>query len=343
MRIWYSVAGEGRGHAYRTIPIVKFLKKRHVVDLFAGDVSFPLLREFNPDFIASLRIIYRKNSVSNYLTFFYNFFRLPFFIISFFRLFIYAVRNYPDVLINDFEPLSNYVAKILRIPCITVDNEAVIISTEYHVPARFRWNARKVRWLVSLISPFANKRIIPTFFYPKLQDKNAVLCSPVMQNEVFSKKARVGKHVLVYQTSKTNDALLPALLGVPEVRFVVYGFECEARMKNVEFKRTGFLYDLRSCSAVITNGGFTLMTEALALGKPVLSLPVLGQFEQVLNGLYLDKIGFGMCSFETSADVIRNFLHKKEKFRRELQRLPKASNRQFFDTLEKVLIEIKNG
>ena len=44
---------------------------------------------------------------------------------------------------------------------------------------------------------------------------------------------------------------------------------------------------------MIAGGGFTLMGEAVYLHKPMLSVPVRGQFEQVLNGRYLEKLGYG--------------------------------------------------
>lgn len=46
---------------------------------------------------------------------------------------------------------------------------------------------------------------------------------------------------------------------------------------NLQFKNFNedeFYRDLASCRAVITNGGFSLMTEALYLQKPILSVPV---------------------------------------------------------------------
>ena len=59
------------------------------------------------------------------------------------------------------------------------------------------------------------------------------------------------------------------------------------------FSETVFLDDLRSARAVIAGGGFSLLSECVYLHKPVLSIPVEGQFEQVLNARYLEKLGYG--------------------------------------------------
>ncbi len=45
---------------------------------------------------------------------------------------------------------------------------------------------------------------------------------------------------------------------------------------------------------MVAGGGYTLMSEAVYLHKPLLSVPVEGQFEQVLNALYLEQLGYGV-------------------------------------------------
>ncbi len=334
MNILYCVAGEGRGHAFRTIPIIEHLRKKHEVVLFAGDVSFPLLKKFKPQKISSLRIIYFNNRVSNICSLFINLLKLPWHIASIFRIGMHIVRHKPDILINDFETFSSYLARIFGVPIITVDNHGAILTAKYDVPKRFWLNAAKVWLVVKLLSPFANARVVPTFF--QLPCKNAILVPPVVREDVLALKPKIKKHILVYQTSKSNKKLIPAMLA-QNAEFVVYGFGDRPKLENITFvgwDQNRFLKDFASCNAVITNGGFTLITEALALKKPILSLPIIGQFEQVLNGYYLQKLGLGMCSYETNAEVIREFIEKKETIRKQLQKLPTHSNKQFLHALD---------
>lgn len=341
MRILYCIAGEGRGHAYRTIPIVEHLKQKgHEIILFAGDVSFPLLQQFRPCKISSLRIIYINNSVSNFLSLTTNLLRLPWHLVSILKLTYHMLKNKPDVLINDFETFSNYLAKLLGIPIITVDNESIITSAKIEFPKKFWLNAAKVKLVVKILSPFANKRIIPTFFYPKLKEKNAVLAPPIIRNEILSQKPTIKKHILVYQTSKSNKSLIPALRKFNE-EFVVYGFGKKSNENNISYgdDQQKFITDLASCNAVITNGGFMLITEAIALGKPILSLPITGQFEQVLNGLYLEKLKLGTCSFETNEKTIKEFLQTKEKVRKN-HKIRKQSNKQFYAVLDNAINKV---
>ena len=59
--------------------------------------------------------------------------------------------------------------------------------------------------------------------------------------------------------------------------------------------------DLASSKAVMATAGFTLMSEALWLKKPMLALPMAGQFEQQLNGHCLEQMGLGKNAPEPNA------------------------------------------
>jgi UDP:flavonoid glycosyltransferase YjiC (YdhE family) len=49
---------------------------------------------------------------------------------------------------------------------------------------------------------------------------------------------------------------------------------------------------------VIAGGGFTLMGEAVYLHKPMLSVPIERQFEQIMNGRWLQHLGYGRTADE---------------------------------------------
>ncbi len=48
----------------------------------------------------------------------------------------------------------------------------------------------------------------------------------------------------------------------------------------------GFIEALRTARGVVAGGGFSLLSEAVYLGKPILSIPLRGQFEQTMNARY---------------------------------------------------------
>lgn len=106
--------------------------------------------------------------------------------------------------------------------------------------------------------------------------------------------------------------LVPALRAVTGTRFLVYGSgRGEGEDGNVSFRgfdEARFIADLATARAVIANGGFTTLAEALWLGKPVLSLPLVGQAEQELNAAWLDRLGLGVRAGAIEPAVVRAFL-----------------------------------
>jgi hypothetical protein len=95
----------------------------------------------------------------------------------------------------------------------------------------------------------------------------------------------------------------------------------------------GFLEDLVSACGVITGGGFSLLSEAVYLGKPVLSIPLRGQFEQLMNARYLQREGFGMCAPAIDAPTLSAFLDGLDGFHHRLGDYVQDGNVEALDTI----------
>src|SRR5262249_15499586 len=104
---------------------------------------------------------------------------------------------------------------------------------------------------------------------------------------------------LVYTTGEGNHELAAALARsgmecrIYGVRRGITEEQVEGTLRYQPFSEERFIDDLASCRAVVAGGGFTLMGEAVYLHKPMLAVPVVRQFEQVLNARYLRLQGFG--------------------------------------------------
>jgi uncharacterized protein (TIGR00661 family) len=193
--------------------------------------------------------------------------------------------------------------------------------------------------------PACDHYVITTFFYPPLRpkyEKDTTLVPPILRQSVLDakKKARAGEHVLVYQTSASDTKLVDELNRVKGEKFVVYGLRKNARHGNCtlkEFSEDGFVDDLAAARAVVCNGGLSLIGEAVFLGKPIFSVPVQNQYEQVLNARYLEELGYGLGAEKIEADVLRLFLAEAPKFASRVARHKQDGNRDLFDVVDGVL------
>jgi len=340
-RILYGVAGEGLGHAVRSKTLIEHLQKKHKVKIVTASKPYQYLSKyFDTEEIDYFNIIYRNNTAAPVLTFLNNLIRLPIIEIKSFKIFKIIKKFKPDLIITDFEPYVDYYAYLMNIPVISIDNQHIVTDAEHkNIPNKFPIDKFITKTIIKFFIIKANKTFINTYYNVKSNKKNSVLIKPLLRNEIFKLKPKDGKHILVYQTSKSNKKLIDILQKIDE-KFIVYGFYKYKNLGNVilkDRKEKEFLKDLSSCKAVITNGGFTLITEALYLKKPILSIPVKKQYEQILNGIYLDRLGYGMFSKETSIKEIKSFIKNIFKYKNKLKAYKKYNNNEALKKIDQVI------
>ena len=77
------------------------------------------------------------------------------------------------------------------------------------------------------------------------------------------------------------------------------------------------------------------------LGKPMLSVPLQGQFEQTLNALYLAKLGYGEYHRELSEPAIAQFLARAPDYAKNVAAHRQDRNTAILAKLDALLAEIK--
>jgi uncharacterized protein (TIGR00661 family) len=308
MRILYGVVGEGMGHAMRSRVILEHLfAAGHEVEIMASGRAAEFLRKHFAargwvHRIHGMHIVYEDNRVRRGTTLWTNVLAgtaaLPAQIGAYFEL---VSRFRAQLVISDFESWTYLYAKTHGVPILSIDNMQVLnrcnIDTEL-IDAHLRDFALTKAFVKSKL-PFCDHYLIATFFRLPTRKPHTSLFPPILRPEIVNAPAHRGEHLLVYQTAEGYDSLPDALkqLGM-ECR--IYGFRrgltedvVEQKLRFRPFSETTFIEDLASARAVIAGGGFTLMGEAVYLKKPMLAVPVRGQFEQLLNAYYLQKLGYG--------------------------------------------------
>lgn len=345
-KILYSVAGEGLGHAVRSKAVIESLAYRNKVRIAASSKSYLYLSKFfDAEEIDYFNIIYLNNKAANLLTFFSNFIRFPVILARGWKILRIINEFKPDIIITDFEPLVSYFAYFKKIPLISIDNQHIITNALHkNIPKKYWLDAIITKLVIKLFIVKSRKFFINSFYNCRLKDKNSVLIKPLLRKEIINSKTSDKNHILVYQTSKSNNGLINELQKINE-KFIVYGFYENKNLGNVILKDVGekeFLKDLASCKAVITNGGFTLISEALYLEKPILSIPVKRQFEQTLNAIYLEKMGYGIHAEGTSREIIEKFINDIPKFRKKLMGYKKYGNGEALRKINRAITEYCN-
>jgi uncharacterized protein (TIGR00661 family) len=338
--ILYGVNGEGSGHSTRAKEVISHLQqqghKLHVVSFDRGlrnlSESFPVKEIFG------LSLTYVNNRVRYKRTLASNLIKAPRAARSLKTLSHLVDEENIELVITDFEPLTCHVGHRKRLPVIAIDNQHAITNTVVSLPRGFARDVAAVRLVTRMMTPHADAYFVLSFFSAPVKRRNTFLFPPIVRQEVLSAKAQTGDYVLVYVTSPAKE--LAALLKQVRCKFVAYGFGTEGQDGNILFKKPsmdGFLSDLAGAKAVIANAGFSLVSEALYLGKPYLAIPVKNQFEQTFNAYYVGKLGYGAWWQDLGKEQIESFLFNLPLYAENLQSYSRAGNGAILAKLDELI------
>lgn len=330
--IFYCICGEGMGHAIRSSVIIDRIKDKYDVYIFSSNRAYKYLNEKfdNVYKIGGFNTVYINNKVSNTKTLINALKRNPLNIKEGYEeLYKKARKLSPDVIVTDFEIYATMVSKLLSIPLISLDNIHMITQTAIDYPPKHQGEMLKAKGVIKSYVIKPKIHILTSFFYPKIKPKKrAVLYPPVIREDILKLEPTIEDHIIVYQTSKESVKLVEQLKSLNE-KFIVYGFNKDEVDENLTYKlfnENEFYNDLASAKAVICNGGFTFISEAISLKKPIYSVPAIGNFEQTLNGFYVQKLGYGEYHEEMSPKKVEKFLKRLPKYQEKLAKVKKTNN-----------------
>ena len=338
-RILYGLCGEGLGHASRSRILINHLKNKHDIRIVAGGKAYDFLsKQFDyVEEIESPRFVYRGNQVRLFYSIFRMIFRTfaktPF---SFFKVRRIIKEFKPDLLITDADPISHVAAFFSGIKRLSIDNPQVLLHRKYKINfgEYLSWLFLIIAVKISVMN--ADKYIIYDFSDEQIDNPKVMFLKPLIQEGILKQKPTYGNHVFVYQTSISTEFITEVLKKIDET-FIIYGFNKEFVDENLIFKRFNeddFYHDIASAKAVVANGGFTVLSEALYLKKPIFSLPIRHQFEQVVNGQFVEQLGAGVYKTDLCKKDVEDFLQNLNFYKKNLESYDPGDQKETLKIIE---------
>jgi len=349
-KIIYAVAGEGFGHSSRSHLIgQRFIDAGHDVMFVGSQKSLLYLKQyFGPRVkeVFGLSFAFEGQRIDKSETLKRNLLKLPEANRLNDELFKQHFEPFgPELVISDFEPFSAWWAWRKNVPFISIDHEHMLTLCKLDHPAK-NWFSRLTASVVTDCHYIgAVAYIILNFFESPLRIDSAVLAPPIVRPVITALKAEPGEHILLYSTTGTGrDELQEILQKFAARKFFIYGFDQDAEYQNCVFKKRsteGFLADLAAACGVIASAGFSLISECMYLKKKMLLLPLAGQYEQIINAHYVQKLGLGISAETLDETVLARFLDELDKPMPSDEKILWPDDDRFFDILQNELNKLK--
>jgi uncharacterized protein (TIGR00661 family) len=301
MRILYGVQATGNGHISRARAMAEAFREHpvEVTWLFSGrgrDQLFDMAPFGNFLYRRGLTFATEAGSVRYWRTLRQN--HLP--------QFLRDVRTLPlqgfDLLVTDFEPVTAWAGRRAGVPTIGIGHQYAF-GPDTPV-AGGHWLARQIMRQFAPVDrpvglhwhPYSGNVLPPILDLPARADDG-------------------GGHVLVYLPFEDPAAISALLQQFPATRFRLYGPGLNASEQgNVSLRPSSvavFKRDLASCSGVICNSGFELISECLQWHKPVLTRPLAGQMEQLSNARALSELGHATVVARLDRESLQAWLFRR--------------------------------
>jgi uncharacterized protein (TIGR00661 family) len=332
-RIFYSMAGEGRGHAARVRSMVELLRHEHELVLFAPDQAYDFLAPRYPvgtphvevRRIPGLRFHYTRGRLDltrsiaasvGYL------WKLPQ-IVSRLQQVINDER--PDLIITDFEPALPRAAQRAGVPFISLNHQHFLVACDLRsLPCSLQIHAWMMSQAVKAYHSGQLATIVSSFFRAPLRRgcEDVLQIGPLLRTEVRAARPSRGDFLVSYLRPHTPPRAIEVICNAP-LPVKVYGLGARPSCGSGQFcelSEQGFVNDLARCAALVGAAGNQTIGEALYLGKPVLALPEDRHHEQRINAHFLQQMGAGHMATLESFDShhLLGFLNQLDELREPL-------------------------
>lgn len=303
MRILYGVQTTGRGHLVRAKPMVTALKAlgHEVHTLFSGPPLDPEWWDpvFSPHSIRrGLTFVSRQGRIQHLAT------ALQLRVGELERDIYDFDASSIDLIVTDYEPITARIGWLREIPCIGIGHLYAFSHPGVPVAGMNLLNQTIMKCFAPASIPLGlhwhhfDAPILPPTIAMDDPDSDEV------DEEV----------IVVYMPFEALDEVIHSLTPITDRRFRVYcRTSAPERVNNLELQplhRENFLVDLTRCGGVLANTGFTFISEALHIGKKILTKPLTHQTEQESNALALEKLELATVTRRLTTAAVRDWLDR---------------------------------
>lgn len=290
-----------QGHELSAVIIGKN-ERRIIPDFFIQKIGANVIAVCSPNFESDgneKRILLGKTIRKNLL-------KLPQFIKSLQAMNRLIDDHQPDVVVNFYEVLGGLYQVFYNSNATwwAIGHQYLEAHPEFHF-ATGRHLEKVLFRLHTRITALGAKERLALSFLPKENTEKVRIVPPLLRKEVKQLEIRNEGFFLAYMVNPGYAGeVLEYAKNNPEVKIKAFwdkkgAAEVEHPLPNLSLHQVNdhtFLEAMAACKGLICTAGFESVCEAMYLGKPVMMVPLAGQYEQACNALDGEASGAGIGS-----------------------------------------------
>lgn len=286
MNILFAVQGTGNGHISRAREVIPHLLNYGKVDILISgtqaDVSLPYEIKYK---MPGVSFTFGKNGGVDFLDTLKHL--QPVHLMK--DIHSFPINDY-DLVINDFEPVTAWACKLKHKPCIALSHQSSFLSDKSPRPAKKDLFAENI---------FKNYAPVTDAYGFHFAPYDSFISTPVIRADIRQLETSNKGHITVYLPAHGDQLLLKQFTQIKEVEWEVFSKHSKVAytLENVHVKpilNEAFTQSLASSNGLVTAGGFESPAEAIFLEKKVLTIPMIGQYEQQCNAQAMCEMGITM-------------------------------------------------
>ncbi len=353
----FIVQGEGRGHMTQAISIYNMLLKaghkvscviiginphRAIPDFVQQQINAEIVPVDCPGFVMDSKI----KSVKLIPSVIKNILKFRVFKNSLQRIHQKVKEHQPDVIINFYNPLAGVYNFIYgsAVPTICIAHQYIYLHPDYKFPEGKKMDRRAIKFYTRLTSYKANKKLALSFYPIKDYTKKAIIgFPPLLRNEVFEQEIKKNEYLLVYLVnSGYSEDIIHWHKKNPDIELHCFTDNKELEGKYDDYLHfhqlndKKFLKMMAECKGLVSTAGFESVCEAKYMGKPVLMVPVQGNYEQYCNAHDACKTGTGIRDNTFNIDGFLDYLPSHNSNQNEFKEWVNSAEEKLLEQLSNI-------
>lgn len=282
MKILYAFQGTGNGHISRAKEIIPVLQQKGDLDILMSGNENNLELGIEIKYkLHGLNFTFGKKGGIDYSS---SFKKMKLF--KFYKeIKKLPVKDY-DLIINDFEPVSAWAAKINQVNIISLSHQNAVLDQ-----ASPKYGKYKLEKLI--LKYYAPSKVRFGFHF---KTYSSATFTPIIRKKIRALNRIDKGHFTVYLPSYSLEKIINVLSSIPIVKWQVFSKETQRLIFKKNFtiypiNEFDFIRSMATSAGVLCGAGFETPAEALYLKKKLMVIPMKNQYEQQCNALALKEMG----------------------------------------------------